>query len=90
MSVAVYMACKSSVNVNHLHSHVQIYHIYTYPVAVYIYFLYLHKISINIFQIHLHAPLDVLGHVSVNTKIICKVTLPFGLLSPQTLLSGSP
>jgi len=32
----------------------------------------------------LHSPKD----FSVNTKIICKVTLSLGLLSPQTLLSG--
>jgi len=30
---------------------------------------------------------NVLGRVSVNTKIICKVTLSLGLLSPQTLHS---
>jgi hypothetical protein len=54
MSIALYMVCKSSVSVNDLHLHVQIFHIYTDLVAVYIYILQLHKASVNICQIHLH------------------------------------
>ncbi len=32
---------------------------------------------------HTQPWINVLGHVSVNTKIICKVTLSLGLLSPK-------
>jgi hypothetical protein len=34
------------------------------------------------------AGVNVLGRVSVNSKIICKVTLSVGLFSPETLLPG--
>jgi hypothetical protein len=79
------MTCTSSISVNHLHLHVQIFLTYTYPVAVYIY-----EGNVNICQIRLHmACVNVFGSVSVtvNTIIICKVTLSLCLLSFQTLLS---
>ncbi len=80
MSIAVYTVCKS--NVNHWQLRIPFFH--TYPVAMYIYiYLHLHEAIVNLSQIHLTQPrVNVLRHVSVNTKIICKVTLSLGLLSP--------
>jgi hypothetical protein len=76
---SIYMMCKSSLSVNHLHLHVQISYIHIYSVAVYIFFLHFHKVSVN-----------VLGCVSVNTKIVCKVTLSLNLLSPKPFFQGYP
>jgi hypothetical protein len=42
-------------------------------------FLHLHKASVNVF-----------GRVSVNTKIICEVTLSLSLLSPKPCFQGYP
>jgi hypothetical protein len=85
------MVCKSSVSVNHLHLHIQIFFTYSYLLlqCVYIYFLHLHKASVNICQIHF-TYVNVLRSVSVNTKIICKVTQSLGApFTPNlTLLSG--
>jgi hypothetical protein len=80
MSIIIYMVCKSSVSViNHLHLHVQIFYTYTYLLqCVYIFFTLTQgqcKYLSNTFTC-----VNVLG--CVNTKIICKVTLSLGLLSP--------
>jgi len=82
------MVCKSCVSVNHLHLHIQIFYTYTYLVAVYIFVLHLHGASVNLSNRLTPPRVNILGGVSVNTKIICKVILSLGLLSPQTLLSG--
>ncbi len=69
--------------------HVQIFDTYTYPVAVYIYFFTLTHGQCKYLSHTLTQPsVNVLGCLSVNTEIICKVTLSLGLLSPQTLLPG--
>jgi hypothetical protein len=39
MSIAIYMACKSHVSVNHLHLHIQICYMYIYHVTMYIYII---------------------------------------------------
>jgi hypothetical protein len=84
----LYIQC---VSVNHLHLPVQIFYNYTYPVAVYIFFFILtggqRKYLSNTLT---QACVNDLGCVSANIKIICKVTLSLGLLSPQTLLCGYP
>jgi hypothetical protein len=89
MSIVVYMACKSNVSVNHLHLHVQIFHTYTDHVAVYMCFTCtITQSQYKYLLITLRQPcVNVLGHVNINTKIICKITLSLGLLSPQKFLS---
>jgi hypothetical protein len=85
----VYTACKSSVSVNHLQLHVKKIYAYTYPVAVYIFTLtwgQCQYLSNTLARAHV----NVLGRVSVNTKIICKVTLSLGLLSPKPFFNGYP
>jgi len=93
VSTAIYVVCKSNVSVNHLQLYVKKVYTYTYPVAMYIYFYTLtftqgqcKYLSNTLTQ----SCVNVLEHASVsgNTKIICEVTLSFGLLSPQILLSG--
>jgi hypothetical protein len=81
MSIIIYMVCKSNISVNHLHLPVHIFYTYTYLLqCVYIYFTLTQgqcKYLSNTFTC-----VNVLGCVSVNTKIICKVTECLGLLSP--------
>jgi len=88
----IYTICKSHVSVNHLHFHIQTFYTYTYPVAVYIYiYIYIYILvtqgRCKYLSNTLTQPYEsVLGPVSVNTKIIRKVTtLSLGLLSPQAL-----
>ncbi len=76
-SIVIYTTCKSNVSVNHLHLHVQSFYTYISLIVVDIYIFTLTRPRVN-----------VLGHVSVNIKIICKFTLSLGLLSPQILLLG--
>jgi hypothetical protein len=53
---------------------------FTFILLQFIYiFLHFHKVSVN-----------VLGRVSVNTKILCKVTLSLNLLSPKPFFQGYP
>ncbi len=70
VSIAIYTVCKSWISVNHLHLHVQTF--YTYIVDVYIFIFTLTWPCII-----------VLRCVSVYTKVIHKVTLSLGLLSPS-------
>jgi hypothetical protein len=83
VSIAIHTVCKSNINVNHLHLQVQIFYTCTYPVAGYIYIIFTLTWGQCKYLSHtLTRPLvNVLGCVSVNTKIICKVTLSLGLLS---------
>jgi hypothetical protein len=77
------MACNSSVNVIHLHLQVQFSYNYNYPVTGYIYIFTLMRGQCKYLSNTLtQPPVNVLGRVSVDTKIICKVTLSLGLLSP--------
>ncbi len=71
-------------------NHIQIFYTHTYHVVMYIYITFtLTRSQCKYFSNTLTRPcVNVLGHVSVITKIICKVTLSLGLLTPQTLLSG--
>jgi hypothetical protein len=78
MSIVIYTACKSSVNVNHLHLHMQFFYNYTYLVVVYIIIFTLTRSQCKYFSHTLTQPyVNVLGgvSVSVNNRIICKVTL---------------
>jgi uncharacterized membrane protein len=58
VSIIVYKVCKSSVSVNDLHLHVQIFTI-TFILLqwIYIFFTLTHEASVNICQIHLHSPM---------------------------------
>jgi hypothetical protein len=91
------MMCKSSVSVNHLHLQVECFYKCTYLVTVYIFLFTLTRGQCKYLSNTLTQPsVNVLGHVSVDTKIICKVTLSLGLLSPpkpffssKEILSGN-
>jgi hypothetical protein len=79
------MACKPRVSVNHLQFHIQFFYTYTYPVAMYIYIM----LTLTQGQCKYLSNTPTQPHVtvlwecvSVHTKIICKVTLSLGLLSP--------
>jgi hypothetical protein len=75
--IAVYTMCKSSVSVNHLHDMFK-FVTFTLILLQCIYnFLHSHEASVN-----------VLGRVTVNTTIMCKVTLVFEPPFTQTLFSG--
>jgi len=56
VSIAIYMACKSSASVNHLYLHIQILsHLHLHVAMEYI--LHLHEASVNICHIHLDGPM---------------------------------